>query len=508
MPQDGAGADRHAGFAWAVAACMVTTALALPLRGALAEANLILIYLLAVMLVTMRFGRKPGILASFLAVLAYDVFMVPPYFSLTVDEPQYLLTFAIMLAVSLLLSHLTANLRFQALIANQREQRASALFHLSKELSGALSKEQISDIGVRRLNATFGGRSLILFPSEHGALAPLAGNEGSHIRLADTALIVARLVYEREVIVGYGEGATIAAGVQYFPLRAPMRTRGVLVLVAQDSSQRLPPEQESLLQACAAQIALAIERVHYSEVAHGAMLDVESERLRNSLLSAISHDIRTPLTAIVGLSSTLAHGPALDERTVRDSSAAVLEAATRMDKLVTNLLDMARLHDGAVKLNRQWQLLEEVVGSALAQMSGVLAGLRIDVSVPATLPLLDFDAVLLERVMCNLIDSAAKHGAAGGALAIAARLAGDLVEVAVDDQGPGIAAGMEQAIFAKFARGDAASSCHGAGLGLSICAAIIKAHGGTMRAENRAEGGARFVFTLPLGTPPGDDDVE
>ena len=494
--------DSSGGFAWAALACAATTAIAVPLRGIFAEANLVLLYLLAVVLVTVRFGRRPGILASLLAVLAFDVFLVPPYYSLTVDDSQDLLTFAIMLAVSLVVSHLTANLRLQAQLAQQGERRASALFELSRELSGAFSNEQISDIGTRRLHATFGARAMILFPDGAGKLAAPGHATDTHFRLADTAMVIARLVYEREVTAGYNEGATVAAGVHYLPLRAPMRTRGVLVVAPAD------PDQEPLLQACAAQIALAIERVHYSEVAQKAMLDIESERLRNSLLGAMSHDVRTPLTAIVGLSSTLASGPARDEATVRDISVAIQDEAIRMDALVTNLLDMARLHDGAVELNRQWQLLEEVVGSALAALHGPLGGRSVTVLLPATLPMIEFDAVLLERVFCNLLDNAAKHGGSSAALTVAAQLHGDMVEVSVEDDGPGLAPGIEQSIFDKFARGAAASTRPGVGLGLAICKAVVEAHGGTIRAANRAEGGARFTFTLPRGLPPSEEELD
>ncbi|SFV11688.1 DUF4118 domain-containing protein [Pseudoduganella namucuonensis] len=491
---------RPGGHAWAFAACALTTALALPLRGSLVAANLILLYLLAVVFVTVRFGRAPGVFASVLAVLAFDVFLVPPYLSLSVADPQYLLTFAMMLAVSLIISHLTASLRFQARVALQREARANALFELSRELSGALSNEEIRDIGVRRLNATFQARAHILFPDEQGRLAP-AG-------LPDAMMMIAKTVHEREVVTGYEEGAALSAGVRYLPLRAPMRTRGVLVLAPANPGRDLSPGQERLLQTCATQIALAIERVHYVDVARDATLAIESERLRNSLLSAISHDIRTPLTTIVGLSSTLAEGRALPPETSRELVLAIHDAARRMHALVTNLLDMARLQAGAVKLNRQWQLLEEAVGGALAECAGALAGHPVRVALPATLPLVEFDAVLLQRVFCNLLDNAAKHGAPGGPVTISARLAGGGVAVAVEDSGPGVPGGMEQAIFAMFARGEAEPASAGAGLGLAICKAIVEAHGGTIHAENRPEGGARFEFTLPLGVPPCGGELE
>lgn len=502
---EGDAPERPIGYAWSVCACVLTTALALPLRGSLAEANLVLLYLMAVVLVTVQFGRKPGIFTSILAVLAFDVFLVPPYYSLTVADSQYLLTFAIMLVVSLIISHLTANLRRQAFIARNRERRVSALFDLSRDLSGALSHEQISDIGVRHLNATFHARAVILFPGENGNLATAGAAAATAARLADPVLMLAKLVHEREVTSGYDEGATISAGIRYLPLRAPMRTRGVLVLIPSDPAQRLIPEQERLLQTCAAQIALAIERVHYVDVAREAMVAIESERLRNSLLSAMSHDIRTPLTAIAGLSSALASGRALSPQTRQELAEAIQDEAIRMSNLVTNLLDMAKLHAGAVKLNRQWQMLEEVVGSALAQLARTLAGLRVEVSLPSTLPLLDFDAVLLERVLCNLLDNAAKYAAAGGTVGIAARLIDNTVHVSVEDNGPGIARGMEESIFTKFTRGEPESTRTGVGLGLAICRTIIEAHGGTIGAQNRPEGGARFTFTLPVGCPPAGD---
>jgi two-component system sensor histidine kinase KdpD len=410
--------------------------------------------------------------------------------------------------MSLIISHLTAKLQLQASAAQQREQRAHALFDLSRDLSGALSNEQISDIGARRLSASFHGRAIIFFPDKNGDLITLGEHSVSRPPLPEPALVIARLVYGREPTVGYDEGATALGGIQFLPLRAPMRTRGVLVLVPTDPSQRMLEEQERLLKTCAAQIALALERVHYVEVAQDAMLSVESERLRNSLLSAVSHDVRTPLTAIIGLSNALASEQALSAATRQELARAIQDTATKMNRLVTNLLDMARLGAGALKLNRQWQMLEEVVGSALAGLSATLADARVTVALPACLPLLNFDAVLLERVFFNLLDNAAKYGASGGPIRVAAQVVGEAVRVTIDNEGPGIAAGLEDAIFTKFTRGQAESAHAGVGLGLAICRTIVEAHGGRIWAENPPEGGARFAFTLPAGTPPPDEGLD
>lgn len=492
------GGERH-GYLWAVAAGAATTALAVPLRGTLAEANLLLFYLLAVVLVTVRFGRRPGILASVVAVLAFDVFMVPPYLSFSVADSEYLLTLGVMLLVSLLVSHLTANLRHQAQIARQREQHAQALFALSRELSGALGLEQIGAVGVRRLGAAFGARVALLLPDTHGRLAPLACGAPQALPLSDAMRVIARTVFEQGEAGSHGQAAQ-SAGAYYLALRAPMGMRGVLVLAPAVAEQLQQAEQERLLHTCAAQVALAIERVHYVGAAQRALLETESERFRNFLLSAVSHDIRTPLTAIVALSGTLAgrRGGAQE----CELALAIHSAALRMDRLVTNLLDMARLQSGEVRLNRQWQTLEEIAGSALAQCGAALQGAALTVSLAPTLPLLEVDAVLLERVLCNLFDNIARHAGPVPAATLGARVDGAMLEVTVEDKGPGIDSALLDTLFDKYTRGAARGGQHGSGLGLAICKAIVQAHGGAIVAANRAGGGARFTFTLPLGSPP------
>ena len=224
--------------------------------------------------------------------------------------------------------------------------------------------------------------------------------------------------------------------------------------------------------------------------------------MRNSLLSALSHDVRTPLTAIVGMASTLAERRHLPQATQDELVASIRDNAGRMSELVANLLDMARLQAGQVVLNREWQMLEEVVGSALAHLAPALQPLHVTVALPPALPLLDIDAVLIERVLCNLLDNAAKYAAPGHGIHISAECHGADVHVVVIDDGPGIPAGTEEAIFQKFTRGQPESVQPGAGLGLAICRTIVEAHHGRIWAENRPEGGARFVFSLPVGAPP------
>lgn len=500
--QFGTDRGRLSGFVWAFLACLLITILALPLRGFLDPANMVLLYLLAVVLVAIRFGGKPGIFASFLAVLAFDFFLVQPYQSLSVADSQYLLTFAIMLTVALIISSLTANLRLQARMAFYGERRASALFDLSKALSTALTDADVVEVATRHIEAMFQAKMALLLPDQQGKLQLPTAETKVRSFLSHVALHGAQAVYNSAAADNHEGEPKMSDRVLYLPLRAPMRIRGVLAVMSHDARQLLLAEQQRLLQTCAAQIALALERVHYVEVARNALVSMESERLRNSLLSAISHDVRTPLTAIVGLSSTLASQRSLSNESRQEMAEAIQDEAVRMANLVTNLLDMARLHAGRIKLNRQWQPLEEVIGAALGQLSRMLDGRNIEVALPPTLPLLDFDAVLIERVLCNLVENAAKHTPPDMLVRISAAVSGDEVLVSIEDNGSGIPAGMEEAIFTKFTRATPEPTRPGVGLGLSICRAIVEAHGGRIWLDGGYANGARFVFTMPVGSPP------
>jgi two-component system sensor histidine kinase KdpD len=229
---------------------------------------------------------------------------------------------------------------------------------------------------------------------------------------------------------------------------------------------------------------------------------MESERLRNSLLAALSHDLRTPLASLVGLGEWLQLAKPELTGEQRDTARAIAEQARRLNALVNNLLDMARIQSGEVKLRREWQSVEEVVGSALKAAQPAIAGLQVDVALPRDLPLVEFDAALIERVLYNLLENAGKYTPEGTAIRVAAETSkGDLV-VTVSDTGPGVPPGQRESIFEKFTRGARESATPGVGLGLTISRAIVEAHGGKIWAEENPGGGARFSFTLPLGTPP------
>lgn len=494
------GKRRWVGYVWAVGVCAATTALARLVLHWFDLTNLIMFYLVGVVWIAARHGRGPAILASFLSVLGFDFFFVPPHLSFSVADTRYLLTFLIMLLVALTISGLAVNLRYQARIASYRERRTRALNELGRNLAGALMAEQIVETAVSHLEPLFRSRACILLPDTHDKLfspLPLPGHKDLPL---DSA--IAQWVYDHQQPAGMGTQSLAGAPMHYLPLKAPMRTRGVLAL--QPSQKRLLflPEQARLLETLAAQIALALERVHYVEVAQDALVRMESERLRNSLLSALSHDLRTPLTVLAGLSESLAlTGPPLPKAQA-EIAESIRQEAVRTSRLVGNLLDMARLQEGRIQLNREWQSLEEVVGSALQILAGPLSGHTVKIDLRADLPLVEFDALLMERVFCNLLENAAKYTPAGSEIEIAARKEGEQVVITVSDNGPGLPPGREDNLFEKFSRGRDESAITGVGLGLAIVRAIVTAHKGSVSAENRPDGGARFVITLPAGEPP------
>lgn len=489
-----------AGYAAAAGACVLTALAAMPLRDVLELSNIVMIFLLAVVGVGLRYGRGPAVAAAFFGVALFDFFFVQPRFSFAVSDVQYLLTFGVMLAVALAIGQLTAGLKVQAAAAMQRERRVRRFYEMTRDLSAALLPAQVAEIGARFVAAEFGARCALYATDEHDALQRLPGGEAE----ADEGVVSWAFRHGRAA--GAGTDTLPASRCLVLPLKAPMRQRGVLAIEAGDTAA-LGPETMRLMETCASLLAISLERLHYVDVAQQSALQIESERLRNSLLSAISHDLRTPLAALVGLADTLAIAP--PGPAPRGLVEAIRESARRMAALVGNLLDMARLQAGAVRLRRAWQPLEEVVGSALAACRPVLQGRPVTVALADGLPLLSLDAVLFERVLVNLLENAARYTPAGSALAIRAEALDDSVRLVVDDDGPGLPPGREEALFEKFERGERESATPGVGLGLAISRAIVQAHGGTIRGANRLEAGrvagARFTIELPRGTPPEDD---
>jgi len=489
---------RRLRYLFALTACAVTTLIALALVPFFDLANLVMLFLLSVVLIGMRWGRGPGILAAFVNVAAFDFFCVPPRFSFAVSDAQYLLTFAIMLAVALIIGQMTAGLRYQARVAAYREERSRALYEFARDLSSLLQTDEVVATTTRSIGRTFHGDIAVYVLDNDDRLRLSAESDGSAQVDAGTA----QWAFDNAQAAGLGTDTLAGSDFLYLPLRAPMRTRGVLAIRPASPRDLLVPEQKRQLDTFAALAAIALERVHYVDVAQKALLRMESERLRNSLLAALSHDLRTPLASVIGLAESLALTKPPLSATQGESARAIADEARRMAALVNNLLEMARIESGEVKLRRDWVPFEEVVGSALKSAQAALARHPVTVDLPADLPLVELDATLIERVLYNLLENAAKYTPDGTRVTIAAEIAGGNLLVTVSDQGPGIPAGQEELIFEKFTRGAHESSTPGVGLGLAISRAIVEAHRGTIHAANGTSGGARFWFTLPLGNAP------
>jgi two-component system sensor histidine kinase KdpD len=507
MPDADSGDRRKAKglrYLWAALACIGVTLASFPLAAHFDRSNIVAVFILTVVLVAVRFGRGPAALAAILSVGAFDFFFVPPRFSFAVSDVQYLLTFIIMLAVGLITGQLTAGLRFQARVASHREERAGSLYEIARDLSGAVQVEQVVKISDESIQRTFRASAALLLPDASGRLVvKTPKTDAKHPGAGLTVEIgTAQWAFDRGQPAGFSTDTLPGSEVLYIPLRAPTKARGVLAVKAHNRRLLRIPEQRQLLDTFAALIAIALERVHYVGVAQDALLKMESERLRNSLLAALSHDLRTPLTALVGLAESLALTAPKLSTTQLETAEAIQDEARRMSTLVSNLLDMARIESGEVTLNLQWQPLEEVVGAALDAARGMLQRHHIEVRIPRDLPLVKIDAVLIERVFVNLLENVSKYTPPGSTVTLSAEVIGDRLSVSVSDNGPGLPAGQEEAVFQKFTRGEREPATPGVGLGLSICRAIIESHQGKIVAAQRPGGGAIFTFTLPIGNPP------
>jgi two-component system, OmpR family, sensor histidine kinase KdpD len=493
-PAPGSRRTKPIGYAVALLVCGALTAAVLPLAGVLDQANIVMLYLLAVVGVALRYGRGAAVLSALVNVLAFDFFLVPPTLSFAIADLQYVLTFAVMLIVGLVVGQLTAGLRYQARIATRRERRSHSLFEVARDLSGELVVEQVVATASRAIAAEFHAKVRVFVLAQDERLALVGANEDT----PGLDLGTARWAFDHRQAAGLGTDTIPGSLWHYLPLNASMRTRGVLALQPESARLLAVPEQRRQLETFAALTAIALERVHYVEVAQRATVQIESEMLRNSLLSALSHDLRTPLAGLTGLAESL-------QLTKPDLSPAQTEiaeelvaTAMRMSTQVDNLLDMARFESGEFRLSSSWNSIEEIVGSA-ARLSGRLLATRtLTTDVPAGLPLVKCDAVLIERVLVNLLENAAKYTPPEATVELSVRLVGDDMVVTVADNGPGIRPGQEEEIFDKFTRGVRESAIAGVGLGLAICKAIVEAHGGSIKAMNRAGQGAAFAFTLPV----------
>jgi two-component system sensor histidine kinase KdpD len=470
-------------------------------------ANIVMLFLLTVVLVGVKFGRGPAVLSSVLNVAAFDFFFVPPRLTFAVSDFQYLVVFSVMLLVGLITGQLTSGVRFQAKIAAHRESRARALYEFARELSSALKTEQILEITRDFVERTFRAKAFLFLPDDKGSLQlmqpiPSRSIPTDHLFNQQTLSLletgIAQWAFDHATPAGIGTDTLPANRFHYLPLVTPSHTIGILAILPVNRRWILIPEQHRQLETFATLAAIALERVHYSEIAQNVLVNMESERLRNSLLAAISHDLRTPLTTLVGLSESLLMAKSALNNDLQELVQDLYQESVRMGHMVSNLLEMARIQSDGVKLNLQWHSFEEVVGSVLHQHKKFFSQHAIETKLDNGLPLVMFDAVLMERVLWNLLENAVKYTPVNSVIEIRASVDSTHLNVSISDNGPGFPKGQEEAIFEKFTRGGQESATPGIGLGLAICRAIIKAHQGVIQAKQSSSGGAMVVFSLPL----------
>jgi len=495
-----AGRASPAGEYWRAAfAVALATLVGFPVFRFLSLTDVAMVFLLGVAFVASRYGRRPTIFASFLSIALFDFFFVPPRFTFAVSDVGYILTFAVMLAIALLISALTLRIRAQADAARERERHTAALYAMTRELAGCRAQREVIAVVERHWTETFRTSVELLLPDQEGRLRAQAS--GGQRALGDKELSVAEWAYRHAKPAGAGTDTLPAAAAFYLPLLTSARSIGVMSLKG-DVRRFEEAAQRRLLEAFAGQTALALERAQLSEQTERTKIEIEAERLRTSLLSSLSHDLRTPLGSITGAATTLLEDAAISPDVRRELMETVLGEARRMNRLIGNLLDMVRLETGALQAQKEWQPLEEPVAGALMRLADVLKDRRVDVQLPSDLPLVPVDAVLMEQVFVNLLENAAKHTPAGTPIDLSAVARNGEVLVEVADRGPGIPAGEEERVFAKFYRLPMSEAAGGVGLGLAICRGIITAHGGRMWVEHRPGGGAAFRFTLPIGSGP------
>jgi two-component system sensor histidine kinase KdpD len=470
------------------------TVIGLPLQKLVFPTNLVMLYLVVVMVAAVWLGRGPSILTAALSVLAFDFFFVPPHYTFAVSNSEYLLTFAGLFLVSLVISGLAARAQGQAEVARRRQIQTAELCDFSQALASATSVETISRTVVTQLSADFGRQVVVLLP-QTDKLVPVAQSE--RLELDENELAVAAWVYQNGQSAGRGTDTLPAASARYTPLQGTKGVVGVLGVQPVTPAGHLTPEQRLQLQAYASQAALAIERAQLAESAREADLLQVTEKLQTALLNSISHDLRTPLASIIGILSSI-NDDSLDQPTRQNLIDAGLEEAQRLNRLMGNLMDMTRLDAGALKVSKELSDAQELVGSALGQLKDRLRDRQLTLDVPNDLPPVPVDVVLMGQVLVNLLDNALKYSPSDQPIEVQARAAGDKMLLEVRDRGVGIPPDDLKQVFDKFYRVQHPGKPGGTGLGLSICKGIVEAHGGRIWARNRPGGGAVFTVALPL----------
>jgi two-component system sensor histidine kinase KdpD len=480
--------------------CCASAAIMTPFMGHLDLANIVMIFLLVVVLISLQLGRRCAVFSAVLNVLLFDILFVPPRFSLAVEDGQYLITFAVMLTTALIIGHLTASLKKNETLALSREKRTRDLYELASQLAGALQVPQVQTLTQTFLAQQFGAQCMLIVTHDDFILPEAQFPEAQFFietHMATAALQGGKTVHSSAV--DKSGWASI-----YLPLKASMRNRGVLAVSLPAQSKHIDKEDIAFMEAMSALIAVTIERLHYVEVAKDAELDVEQERLRASILSALSHDLRTPLTVMIGLADSIQLIKPPASKATLDIAHEIQGQAKRLANHVSNLLDLARLNEGEIKLRKEWHSVQEIMGASIQYLGGALANHKVDIHLSQDLPLIQIDAVLIERVFSNLLENAAKFSTPNSSITVNGHIESDELIVEFHNDGPGFDPHTIESLFLPFSRGNPSQS-QGFGLGLSICKIVMESHGGKIQAlavDHDQPSGAIVRLTFKAGTQP------
>jgi two-component system sensor histidine kinase KdpD len=464
--------------------------------------NISLVFLAAVLASAVRYGAGPSVFAALLSVLCYNFFFIPPLYTFTIADPANVVALFFFMIVALLTSSLTARTRTQAVIARRQAKTTAELYSFSKKLAGIAKLDDLLWATVHQIALMLKVEVVLLTP-EGDTIAVRAGFPPED-ELDDADLAAAKWCWDHNQPAGRAADTLPGAKRLFLPLRTGRGAVGVLGINRKTPGPLFTPDERRLLDALADQAAVAIERTQLAEDIDEARVLAETERLRSSLLTSVSHDLRTPLASIIGtITSLRSFGKLYDDTTRDEMLATAQEEGERLNRFVANLLDMTRLDSGTIELRREMIDLSDVVGSALQRSGKILAGHRVAVALAPDLPMFPLDFLLMEQVLVNLLDNAAKYAPAGSSIEIAGRRDGADVVIEVRDEGPGIPPDDLERIFDKFYRvhgGDRQRA--GTGLGLAICRGFVAAHGGRITAANRVDrSGAVFTIRIPAVAP-------
>jgi two-component system sensor histidine kinase KdpD len=484
------------GYAASLALVVAATLVCELLRPFLAPTNMVMFYLLAVVVAAVRLSRKAAIATSFIGVLAFDFFFIPPRMTFAVADTQYLMTFLGLFVVGGVISTLVARSKERAEVMRTREVQTASLYYLSRDLAASVDTDAVLKAVVRNVEEALNAQVVILLP-EGERLDILATSDGIALDIKEQA--VADWAFRNNHPAGRATDTLVSASLIYLPLQTPASVLGVMGVRLESEHEYHSQENRRLLDAFATQAAMAMERIRFSRQAEQTQILQARETLERALLNSISHDLRSPLSTVTGvLTSLKEEGGHLGDRARRDLLETACSEAERLNRFVGNLLDMTRIEAGAVKLNLEPCDVQELVGCALAVLETRSDTRKVTFKMLPTVPLVPMDLVLMIQVLVNLLENSLKYSPPGSQIEIIAATDAPWLVLEVNDRGPGVPEQDLKRVFDKFYRIPVPEGAGGTGLGLSICKGIVEAHGGRIAAENLTGGGLSIVIRLPL----------